>query len=226
MLLSWTRCGKSGAYGTAQDTRTLSLDVLAATGFRKSYKFQSFSEQGDEASTPKSYRQALKVVMDNSIFMMVAPPKLLSLPFAPKKWRQVGQATNDLRQYMMDMLNEEKRLLDQGKPGTGNLMTSLVRASEAPQKTDADGPKALTVNEILGNVFVINFAGHDTTANTLAYAVMLLAAYPEVQDWIGEEFEELLGDRSSETWNYDELFPRMKRCQAVLVRMQCSIYSV
>lgn len=217
MLLSWTRCGQSGAQGTAQDTRTLSLDVLAATGFRKSYKFHSFSEPSSDANAARSYRESLKIVMDNSIFMMVAPPKLLSLPLVPKKWARIGQATSEFREYMMDMLNEERRLLGQGKPGTGSLMTSLVRASEDHQKVGSDGPKALTVSEILGNIFVINFAGHDTTANTLAYAIVLLAAYPEVQAWIGEELESLLGDQNSETWNYEFLFPRMKRCQAVLV---------
>lgn len=85
----------------------------------------------------------------------------------------------------MDVFNEERRLLSEGKPGTGNLMTSLVRASDDRQKSGSDGPQALTVNEVLGNIFVINFAGHDTTANTLAYAVVLLAANPEVQDWVG-----------------------------------------
>lgn len=217
MLLAWTRYGQSGAQGTAQDTRTLSLDVLAATGFRKSYRFHSSTEPSSDANTARDYRESLKTVMDNSIFMMVAPPKLLSFPLVPEKWARIGQATNDFRLYMMDMFNEERRLLSEGKPGTGNLMTSLVRASDDRQKSGSDGPQALTVNEVLGNIFVINFAGHDTTANTLAYAVVLLAANPEVQDWVGEELETLLGDQSSETWNYELLFPRLKRCQAVLV---------
>ena len=217
MLNAWTNRGQSGALGTAQDTRTLSLDVLTAVGFRKSNTFHSFDEPSANAEKARNYRQSLKTVMDNSILMMVAPPKLLSSPFVPKVWAHIGQATQELKQYMMEMLNEEKSLLDQCKPGTGSIMTSLVRASENHQKTTSEGPKALTVNEILGNIFLINFAGHDTTANTLAYAMLLLAANPGVQNWVGEELEALLRDKSSGVLDYESLFPRLKRCQAVLV---------
>ncbi len=77
------------------------------------------------------------------------------------------------------------------------------------------------MSEILGNIFVINFAGHDTTANTLAFGMLLLAAHPEVQDWVAEEVQEIIKDGTSEIWDYDALFPRLKRCQAVLV--SCSL---
>lgn len=157
--------------------------------------------------------------------MMLVPPRLLSLPFTPKSWGRIGRATNDFKQYMMDMLAEERRLLEAGKPGTGNLMSSLVRVSEEEQKKkqkdDSNGPRGLTVKEILGNIFVINFAGHDTTANTLAYGILLLAAYPDVQKWVSEELREVLQESGIETWDYERLFPRLKRCQGVLVRTPC-----
>ncbi|KAI9878026.1 MAG: hypothetical protein M1830_002146 [Pleopsidium flavum] len=219
MIQAWTGCGQSGTVGVARDTRTLSLDVLAATGFHKSYKFRASTEPGSDEA--RNYRESLAITLDNALFMMLVPPKLLTMPFIPKTWARIGQATNDFRQYMMDMFNEERRLLDAGKPGTGNLMSSLVRVSEDEQKKkvkdNTDRPRGLTISEILGNIFVINFAGHDTTANTLAYSMLLLAAYPEVQDWVGEELQELLQNSNSETWSYEQLFPRLKRCQAVLL---------
>lgn len=43
-----------------------------------------------------------------------------------------------------------------------------------------------------------NFAGHDTMAITLSWSIYLLAA----QDWIAEEINIVLSDRSSSTWNY------------------------
>ena len=66
----------------AKDTRTLSLNVLAATEFRRSYKFRSFSQPGtDEA---RSYRDALQTVLNNSIFLMLVPRRLLLLSISPK----------------------------------------------------------------------------------------------------------------------------------------------
>jgi cytochrome P450 len=46
---------------------------------------------------------------------------------------------------------------------------------------DGGSVKGLTEEEIYGNIFVYNFAGHDTTATTLNWALYLLAAFPEVK---------------------------------------------
>ncbi|KAB8230943.1 uncharacterized protein BDW43DRAFT_313513 [Aspergillus alliaceus] len=40
--------------------------------------------------------------------------------------------------------------------------------------------KGLSEEEIIGNIWTINFAGHDTTANTLAFVLLLLATYQDV----------------------------------------------
>ena len=45
----------------------------------------------------------------------------------------------------------------------------------------------LTKDEMLGNLFIYNVAGHDTTANTIGYAVYLMASDPRWQAWIHEE---------------------------------------
>ena len=228
MLQTWTGTAKPGTSSFAKDTRTLSLNVLAATGFRRSYKFRSSSQPGiDEART---YRDALQTVLDNTILLMLVPPRLLLLPLLPKRWTRVGKAAANFKQYMRYMLDEEISLMKQGKAGTGSLMTSFVRALDTHQSTEttvksaaSQSPsKGLTVDEIFGNIFVINFAGHDTTANTLAFSMLLLAANPEVQDWVAEELREVITDQDSEKWEYNVLFPDLKRCRAVLVRNKYS----
>ena len=119
MLSAWTNWGFKGTTGIARDTRTLSLDVLAATGFKKSYRFRASTEPGlDEA---RNYCEALMINLDNSMFMMFLPPKVLLSPFAPKSWSRIGRATREFKTYMETMLHEERSLLNTGKPGTGNL---------------------------------------------------------------------------------------------------------
>lgn len=83
MVGSWMSSAKQcGIQSFAKDTRTLSLNVLAATGFRRSYHFRSSGQRGpDEAS---SYRDALQTVLDNAIFLMLAPPRLLQFPLLPR----------------------------------------------------------------------------------------------------------------------------------------------
>jgi cytochrome P450 len=77
--------------------------------------------------------------------------------------------------------------------------------------------RGLSVDEIFGNIFVINFAGHDTTANTLAFTMILLAANPEVQDWVREEVRRVTKAMDVADWDYERLFPQLTRCRAVLV---------
>ena len=223
MLQSWTVCAESRTTSVAKDTRTLSLNVLAATGFRRSYKFRSSSQPGtDEART---YRDALQTVLDNAILLMLVPPRLLLLPLPPKSWKGLGNAAAEFKQYMIDMLKEETSLLEQGSSGTGSLMTSFVRALNTHQKEEATAKnhvgqspsRGLTVDEIFGNIFVINFAGHDTTANTLAFSMLLLAANPDVQDWVAEELQEIIPNQEVEKSGYSVLFSDLKRCRAVLV---------
>lgn len=223
MLQAWTLSNVSGIPSVAKDTRTLSLNVIAATGFHRSYKFRSSNQSAtDEAGT---YRDALQTVLDNVIVLMLVPRRLLQLPI-PRSLARIGSAAAKFKQFMMDMLDEETTLLQRGETGTGSLMTSFVRALETHRKEEAvlktnEGlpSKGLTVDEILSNIFIINFAGHDTTANTLAFSMILLAANPEVQDWVAEEVRQVTKNSDSENWDYNELFSNLKRCRAVLVRI-------
>lgn len=94
-------------------------------------------------------------------------------------------------------------------------MTSFVRASNTRENKSSQ-PQGLSVKEVFGNIFVINFAGHDTTANTLAFAMYLLATFPKVQDWLAEEIRAVAPDDVDE-WDYAMLYPKLLRCRAVLV---------
>ncbi|KAK0728731.1 cytochrome P450 [Lasiosphaeria miniovina] len=73
----------------------------------------------------------------------------------------------------------------------------------------------LTEAEIYGNMFVFNFAGHDTTAHTFTFAIYFLAAISDVQEWLSEEINHVCGHRAVEEWNYRADFPRLKRCLSV-----------
>ncbi|KAL4893485.1 cytochrome P450 [Aspergillus ambiguus] len=229
MLEVWGSSVDGRIPSVAKDPRTLSLNVLAATGFRKSFTFRSAKDREvkhESSATCENesvgYRDALQTVLDNCILLMVMPRKLFTLPFAPQSWHYLAKAATGFKQYMVHMLDEEIKALNTGNSGSGGLMTSFVRAMDLKQKEDGEHktrtngspPKGLTVDEIFGNIFVINFAGHDTTANTLSFGLLLLAAYPEIQDWVAEELQNL---RENNKGHYGELFPRLIRCRSVLL---------
>ena len=75
----------------------------------------------------------------------------------------------------------------------------------------------LTETKIYGNIFVFSFAGHNTTANVLAFAVELLATRPAILDWIAEELQGVIGYKEPTEWSYHDDFSPLKRCLAVIV---------
>lgn len=219
MLASWTTSTSlaDGIVSVSKDTRTLSLNVLAATGFGRSFSFHFTDGKDVDPDGAFSYRDALSMVLDNAILLMLIPRQYLSFPFLPKALRQIGKAAEDFKNHIERMLDEETAALKTGNSGAGSLMTSLVKASNTydASSKDSKNAKGLSIAEIFGNIFVINFAGHDTTANTLAFAAFLLATAPEVQSWVAEEVRKLPGD--VDDWDYGHLFPQLIRCRAVLV---------
>ncbi|KAG8525756.1 uncharacterized protein KY384_000516 [Bacidia gigantensis] len=216
MLQSWLSHDASGFTSTSDDIRTLALDVLAYTGFQKSYAWRSKKEAAivDQAMT---YRDSLSIILANVLTIVVLSPRFFQLPCLPQRLRRVGVAIKEFKNYMLSQITEERRLEALGHAGSGTLVSNLVRASSEDSQGKSSQMKPLTIDEILGNIFVFNFAGHDTTAISMNYALMLLVARPDIQDWIGEEVKFYLKDGQSATWKYEDSFEKLKRCRAILL---------
>lgn len=220
MLKSWST-KSAGFTTTPDDTRTLALHVLAYVAFQKSYPFEStlISETRDDNSL--TYRDSIAIILENALVIMVLPENTFSLSFMPLKWQRIGWAIKNFREHMSKQVEDELRLIQNGCPGSGTLVSNLVRASdESTNKRDSNAMlKPLTKAEILGNIFVFNFAGHDTTAISLGYAMLLLVAHPQVQNWVHEELQYYIGHVDFSTLDYNSTFPKLKRCLAVLVSL-------
>ncbi|TEY34808.1 hypothetical protein BOTCAL_0614g00080 [Botryotinia calthae] len=206
---------------TDKDTRTFSLHVLSGAGFGKSYSFKKSTEQ-PEAGHTFNYRDSLALVLENCLLILVLGPKLVSKISWPPRWKRIGQATVDFKFYMAEMLKDEKDAISHGKPRSATFTSSLLRASKEQSQLSSNGSatsgfQGFTEDEIYGNLFVYNFAGHDTTAVILNWTIYLLAAHPEVQDWISEEINTVITNDMPSTWDFKELYPRLNRCLAIMV---------
>lgn len=115
------------------------------------------------------------------------------------------------------MLEQERNAIyfgtakSHGVQRSESLTGALIRASEEDKIASEKG---LSDQEIYGNMFIFNFAGHDTTANTMAYAIALLAIHPDVQDWVREEVTAVCSGNTPP--EYDQVFSRLKRVRALM----------
>jgi cytochrome P450 len=216
MFKSWVRKSEDGVDNTPNDTMALALNVLMAAGFGKRFEFGGSAKGKQEDGSMASYRHALSMVLEN-LTRAIITSMLMELPSwaTPKKWMEMKNALKEVETFMRKMVEDEREGLNEKSSERDNLMSALLRASD--NEVLGQGKLGLNDEEIIGNLFVYNVAGHDTTSNTLAYATTLLSTDSKVQEWLREEIRSVFGDEEDvEMWNYDD-FPRLKRCLALMV---------
>jgi cytochrome P450 len=227
--------------------RTIAINVLAriAYGHHKPFALPSSSRK---PSSEMTYVDAISLVTELLVPAAFLPARLLKLPVMPQILQTLGAALTKLPELTRAMLDQERKtrcstFSDSGqrmavtsdeRPNT--IMSTLVRLSDQEtERSDVEisvssegqnlttggsdaGSSYLTEEEIAGNLFVFTSAGFDTTANTMAFAVTLLAAYPEWQAWIQNEIEVVLGSGNGlDSTDYATAFPQLTRCLAVMV---------
>jgi cytochrome P450 len=90
----------------------------------------------------------------------------------------------DVDALVYDLMHRRRR-----DPGV-DLLSLLVQA------TDADGAPALSDVEVRDEVMTIFFAGHETSAAALTWALFLLASHPDVADAVRAELAGVIGHRT------------------------------
>lgn len=117
----------------------------------------------------------------------IAKPPALRLPGI------IPTRENRLRKQILALLNgtiyaliEERRLNPQDR---GDLLSMLLLAR------DQDGA-AMSDKQIRDEVMTIFLAGHETTANALAWALYLIAQHPQVEARLHAEVRQVIGDQA------------------------------
>ncbi|XP_041484810.1 cytochrome P450 2U1-like [Lytechinus variegatus] len=76
-----------------------------------------------------------------------------------------------------------------------NINTIVQRIMQAAEQDESTGEDRLKTKEVWRLVFDLMLAGTDTTANTLQWAVLIMAHYPEIQKKVHEEIDRVLDER-------------------------------
>jgi cytochrome P450 len=174
LVNAWSGAGHDGVACLATDLRTLALNVLAAVGFRKSTTFVSAVEKGEQdilIREAMTFRDALAAVLDNALLLLVIPMRLLVWPMWPKRMQMLGKVGMQLKQHMDKMLDDELASADRGDKSSGGIMSALLNAlrtnleqNKASAGATGSLAQGLTKEECCGNIFIVNFAGHDTVS--------------------------------------------------------------
>lgn len=226
----------SGVRSTKTDTTQIAFNVLSAAGFGEVFDFDDaearlsgVSEADKKNGHTMSYRESLLYMLEDIVsLIMYTVGRTAGWPIWAMwgKIKVMAAAWGEYDMYMREKLQKEREEIRAGIVATGakeNLMSALIRNSDkgleesASSKSGSKSGPVMTDEEILGNLFVYNLAGHDTTAGALNFAVTLLACEPKWQEWIAEEVDTITKEDQTGL-KYNMVFPKLHRCLALMVR--------
>jgi cytochrome P450 len=217
VLGKWMAEGDITLRGLRGDTEKIAMHVLMSAAFGKEYDFDTGVEVVEPGHVV-SFGEAMHTCIGALAIMLVpitfAAAKLPSV-LIPAGLKRLQVAVQEVRKFLKDAVDAERNALHNGVPSRDNLISTLVRANEEEKNGKEGKQLALTDDELYGNLFIFNMAGHETTSSSLSYAIPLLAIYPDIQKWVREEVDTVFADVGTE--NYNEAFPLLARTLALMV---------
>jgi cytochrome P450 len=198
--------------------KKLTIHVLMVSGMGKEVPWQDGKHDTPEPGYTMSSIESLNTVVANLVGLGIFPTAILLkwprwLPWY-RIMTKVGHAKDEVAKRTRSMLKERYEQQDQMARSDANIISKLVHASESI----ASG-QSLSEDEMVSNLFIFTAAGFETTATTLAYAMVLLARYPLWQTWIFEEVDALLSESKSAVSEYADIFPRANRTMAFMLEI-------
>jgi cytochrome P450 len=158
----------------AEEMTRLTLGIVGRTLFNADVEAQA-----------RDVGLALNEVM-NSFWTTMLPFADLLEKFPIPALRRARAARARLDQIIYDLIAERRRT-----PGDrGDLLSMLLMVQDEEQ-----GGRGMTDEQVRDEAMTIFLAGHETTANALAWTWYLLSGAPEVESRLHDEVDRVLGER-------------------------------
>ncbi|KAF2704108.1 cytochrome P450 [Pleomassaria siparia CBS 279.74] len=177
------------------------LHVLSKALFNREMAWDLAPEKppGHQLTYPEAISAVFKY--NNTLFM--TPRALLNIS-PVKEHRLARQAFVEFRKYMEEMVQEQKRMAGAKQPtGHVNLLENFVSAAHSTHASPI--PDAA----VFGNLFIFILAGHETSANTMTFALSLLACRPNFQKALQAGIDNIVGGRDPATWMYPQDYTKI-----------------
>ncbi len=151
--------------------------------------------------------EAKRIAAAVAEFMVTPPPtwvpyklieQLQRVPFGPM--RKVQNGIDALDRILYGMIAERR-----ANPGDRGDLLSMLLAAEDTEEAAAGGDTRMSDKQVRDECLTVLLAGHETTANSLSFALWLLAKHPAVQEEGHREAASVLGDRVASAADYPNL---------------------
>ncbi|PVF91732.1 cytochrome P450 [Serendipita vermifera] len=200
-----TKKGEKSFFPAFQDiTQRIALCIILSCGFGIPFNW----DERDTPSTEEGFRldNGVRVQSDNMMWVLYAPRWLYKLP--SKKMKYIDEGTKGLRAWFQRaMVNKQTEIDENIRSNEGEVDPSQFRNDVFTRLNLAhyiDKKLEFADSEIIGNTWVMFFAGHETTAGSLAATFCLLAAHPEEQEIVYKEVKDLMSKSGTDQLSFDD----------------------
>ncbi|KAJ7889916.1 cytochrome P450 [Mycena olivaceomarginata] len=180
MMQSWTSTSPTSLRTSTIGGDLLRLGLNVITGSAYATPLTWTSNPPCAITTELSYRESMEQLTAHLMPIFLTPHSALRLASKDSAPIRLSEGT------CRECLDQEKE--KPASPGEDNLLTVLLRAQT---EHDEKLGRAMSESEVMGNMFIMLFAGHETTANTLHYALLSLALNPDAQDMLLNEIDSI-----------------------------------
>ena len=132
--------------------------------------------------------------------------RLGKAPF--KKLNRSYEAYVEWGQYMKEMIAAKKVQISSGPSESMDLICQLLKSQHGKYGRSLQSA-GLTDSEVMGNLFMFIIAGHETSANSIHFSLVLLALHPKAQRKVQRELERIFQGRSISEWDYESDIPAL-----------------
>ena len=170
MLATWA----DGQVRDAQDDMMrLTLEIVAKTLFD--------AEVGGESADVSAAMETLMRAFVVRTARLISPPHWVPTPMNIR----VERAIRRLERLLLSIITERRK----SGEDRGDLLSMLLRAQ------DEESGRRMSDSQLRDEMMTLFMAGHETTANTLAWAWFLLSGHPEAEARLHGELEQVLDGR-------------------------------
>ncbi|KAK6537052.1 hypothetical protein TWF281_001254 [Arthrobotrys megalospora] len=206
--------------------KKLAITILVNAGMGGNQTWKDPTVKKVKPGFKLTYIEAVKAVIGNLVAAAILPRWFTAWypPFLPgyDTMKLLSYAVGEFRDHTADLISEEKqRSAERKGVARNNILSMLLNASKEEEKSASgagdQNKTSLSDEEIMGNIFIFTSAGFDSTANTLAYALVYLVQNPQYQDWLFEEIDALIPSDPEEVLEYTTVFPKAYRCLSIML---------
>ncbi|RHZ53727.1 cytochrome P450 [Aspergillus thermomutatus] len=229
MLDHWQTSGTSGKLqgfvvaSTRGDLLNFSLNVLSGAGFGMKLPFKPLPQEStndpndmfkDTVKPPEgfsfTFRSAVAYMNLRIMTVVLATSMPRWIPRALIPWLKSDfEAHRDLEAYLRELISTGKA--EKTADSSQNLIQGLLLSRIKEGASGSSKGTGLTDLEIIGNMYIFTIAGHETTATSLRFTLLLLALHQDVQDWLYENILEATHGEPEDVayWDYHRMFPKL-----------------